>query len=71
MSDLQIRGLVVIAALALLLMFIGLRRQPRAIWLFAIALVAVGLGYLATTPAPAELAEMIFGATQPAAAPAK
>ena len=69
MDDMQLRGLVILAAIALIVMLIALRRQPRAIWLFALALVAVGLGYLATTPAPAEIAEMIFGA--PAPLPAK
>lgn len=62
MNDLQIRGLAIMAAIALVVMLVGLRRQPRAIWLFALALVAVGLGYLATTPAPAEFAGMLFGA---------
>ena len=62
MDDLQIRGLAIMAAVALIVMLFALRGQPRAIWLFTLALVAAGLGYLATTPAPAEIAEMLFGA---------
>jgi dipeptide/tripeptide permease len=68
MNELQIRGLAIMAAIALIVMLFALRRQPRGVWLFALALVAVGLGYLATTPAPAEFAEMLFGASAPAKA---
>lgn len=65
MDDMQIRGLTIMFIIAVAILFIALRRQPRAIWLFALALVAVGLGYLATTPAPSEFAGMIFGAPSP------
>lgn len=61
MADMQIRGLAIMAAVALIVMLFALRRQPRVIWLFTLALVAVCLGYLATTPAPTEIAEMLFG----------
>lgn len=71
MSDMQIRGLAIMAVVALIVMLIGLRRQPRAIWLFALALVAIGLGYLSTTPAPTELAEMIFGPSEVQVPPLK
>ncbi len=74
MTDLQIRGLAIMAAVALLVMLVILRRQPRAVWLFALALVTIGLGYLATTPAPTEIAEWLFGAAStpaPATAPVK
>ena len=69
MDDMQIRGLAIMFIIAVAIMFAALRRQPRAIWLFVLALVVVGLGYLATTPAPTEFAGMIFGA--PAPVPAK
>ncbi len=65
MDEMQIRGLAIIAVVALIVMLYALRRQPRAVWLFALALVAVGLGYLATTPAPTEIAEMMFGVATP------
>ena len=58
----QIAGLVLIALVMLLAGWIGLRRQPRAIQLFALALCLVGLGYLATTPAPTEIVRTVFGA---------
>jgi hypothetical protein len=57
----QLAGLGVIAALMLCVGFIALRAQPRAIKLFAAALCAVGLGYLATTPAPRLIVRSIFG----------
>lgn len=65
MDELQIRGLALMFAIAVLFLLIVLRKQPRAIWLFAMALVIVGLGYLATTPAPAEFAGMLFGSPAP------
>ena len=65
MDQLQIRGLAMMFIVAVLVMFVLLRRQPRAIWLFTLALVVVGLGYLATTPVPAEFAAMVFGAQVP------
>lgn len=58
----QIAGLVMIALLMLLAGWLGLRRQPRAIQLFALALCVVGLGYLATTRAPTALVRTLFGA---------
>ena len=70
MNELQIRGLAMMAAIALVVMLFALRRQPRAIWLFGLALVAVGLGYLATTSTPAEFAELIFGTSAPTPAKA-
>ncbi len=57
----QIIGSLTIAILAILLMIIFLRRQPRMVWIFALALLIVGLGYLSTTPAPTDLARMVFG----------
>ena len=65
MDEMQIRGLAIIAVIALVVMLYALRRQPRPVWLFALALVAVGLGYLATTPAPTEIAELMFGVAIP------
>ena len=65
MEQTQILGLAMMAAIALIVMLFALRRQPRAIWLFAVALLAVGLGYLATTPAPTEFAQLVFGTSVP------
>ena len=58
----QIAGLVLIALVALLIAWVALRKQPRAIRLFAVALIAVGLGYLATTNVPIDLVRTVFGA---------
>ncbi len=57
----QLIGLATMAVMALLVMVVLLRRQPRAVWVFALALVLVGLGYLATTQAPTDLARLIYG----------
>lgn len=57
----QLLGLLVLAVGALGIGGVALRRQPRAIKLFAAALCLVGLGYLATTSAPSEIATAIFG----------
>ena len=62
MTDMQIRGLAIIAAIVLFVALFALRRQPRAVWLFTLALIIAGLGYLATTPAPTEIAELLFDA---------
>ena len=68
MAEMQIRGLAIMAAVILAVMLFALRRQPRPVWLFSLALVAAGLGYLATTPAPTEIAELLFGAAAPSQA---
>ena len=64
MDELQIRGLAMMLTVALVVMLVFLRRQPRIIWLFSLALVMVGLAYLATTTAPRELAAAILGEAQ-------
>lgn len=57
----QLLGLGVMAVVAGIASGFLLWRQPRAIKWFAAALILVGLGYLATTPAPTQLARVIFG----------
>lgn len=47
-----------------------LRKQPRAIFLFAVVLLAVGLGYLAAVGATGDIARRILPGQFPAA-PAK
>jgi dipeptide/tripeptide permease len=61
LSPPQLLGLAIIAIGVLIVYVVALRRQPRAVWLFALALLLVGLGYLATTPTPTEIARFIFG----------
>ncbi len=57
----QLMGLGLIAVIMLAAIAIGLRKQPRAIKLFALALCLVGLGYLSTTTAPTEIVRTVFG----------
>ncbi len=57
----QILGLATMAFIAVLVIAVALRKQPRPIRLFALALTAVGLGYLATTTAPSILAQALYG----------
>lgn len=54
-------GIAVLAAAFYGVALIVLRKQPKAIRWFAIALCTIGLGYLATTPAPEEIARTLFG----------
>lgn len=80
-DELQIRGLAMMLMIVLIVMLVFMRGQKRAIWYFALALVAVGLGYLATTNAPREFAGIFFDApdqaveqttqSAPAATPAR
>ena len=58
----QLVGLALIAAAMLVVGWLTLRTQPRAIKLFTLALCLVGLGYLAMTPAPTEIVRTVFGA---------
>ena len=58
----QLAGLALIAVVMLIVGWLALRKQPRAIKLFALALCLVGLGYLAMTPAPTEIVRTVFGA---------
>ncbi|MEM9030274.1 MAG: hypothetical protein AAGC70_18085 [Pseudomonadota bacterium] len=61
LSPPQVAGLLLIGLVMLIVGWLALGRQPRAIRLFALALCLVGLGYLATTPAPTSIVRTIFG----------
>lgn len=54
-------GLAIIALPLLIIDFFFLVRQNKPVFFFGLALTVVGLGYLATTPAPAEIAQAVFG----------
>ncbi len=53
-------GCLVIGLPALLIAWIAFRRE-RKLFLFAVALIVVGLGYLATTPTPEGIAKVVLG----------
>ena len=53
-------GALVMGLPCVLLAWIAFRKE-RAIFWFAVALIVVGLGYLATTPTPENLAKLMFG----------
>lgn len=65
-----IAALIVFLPLALVA-WLALRRQPRAILWFALALCAVGSGYLTATGAADELARVVLGAARDASLSAK
>ena len=63
MIDPDILGLAIMGLGALIVAWLVLRvimKERRVFW-FAVALIAVGLGYLSTTEAPRELVQLIFG----------
>ena len=55
-----ILGCLIMGLPAVLLAWIAFRRE-RALFLFALALILVGLGYLATTPTPIGVARLVLG----------
>jgi hypothetical protein len=56
----QVIGLATIGLAMLVVCWLLLRRRP-ALFLVALAVCAVGLGYLATTPHPTVIARTLFG----------
>jgi hypothetical protein len=55
-----ILGLLLLGLPPILLAWIALRKQ-KPVFYFAVALILVGLGYLATTPTPVGLARAVIG----------
>jgi hypothetical protein len=65
-------GGLVVGLPAILIAYVVLWRRHRAVFWFALALVVVGLGYLASSGALADIANMILGGapfTTPAVTP--
>ena len=56
-----ILGCLIMGLPAVLLAWIAFRRERPIFW-FAVALIVVGLGYLATTPTPQGVARLVLGA---------
>jgi hypothetical protein len=55
----NIAGALIIGVPLYVLTWVVLRKQPRAIFLFAVALLAVGIGYLTAVGATADIAARI------------
>ena len=63
-----IAGAFILGVPLLLAEWVLLRRQPRAIFLFSVAMLLVGLGYLAAVGATADIARSLMPEQFPAAA---
>ena len=58
----DIAGAVILGIPLYLVAWVLLRKQPRAIFLFALAMLAVGLGYLTAVGASGDIARRIMPA---------
>ncbi len=59
MIEATLAGAVILGVPLALVAWVALRRQPRIIRLFALAMVLVGLGYLMSTGATADIARRL------------
>jgi hypothetical protein len=72
MDTATLAGAFIIGVPLYVLVWVLLRKQPRAIFLFATVLLAVGIGYLSATGATGDIARRILPGQFPVAAgPAK
>jgi hypothetical protein len=64
----KLAGAVILGVPLMLLAWVLLRRQPRPLFVFAVALIVVGLGYLAATSVTDDIARRVLprGVLQPA-----
>lgn len=60
-----ILGALIVGVPAVLVAYLALFKSPRAILWFALALIAVGLGYLAATGALTDVANAVLGNEPP------
>jgi len=60
MISAKLAGAVLLGVPALLVAWMLLRRRARAVFLFAVALIVVGLGYLAATGATDDIARSLL-----------
>jgi dipeptide/tripeptide permease len=56
----SILGLLLLGLPPIVLAWVALRKQ-RPVFFFALALILMGLGYLATTPTPVGVARAVLG----------
>jgi hypothetical protein len=64
-----ILGALIVAIPAVIVAYLALWRQYRPVFWFALALVAVGLGYLDFSGALDDIADFVLGYRLPAEAP--
>jgi hypothetical protein len=57
----MIAGALIVGIPALLVAYLALWRRQRPVFWFALTLIVVGLGYLASSGALADIANMILG----------
>lgn len=60
-----ILGALIVGVPAVIVAYLALFRAPRAVLWFALALIAVGLGYLASTGALTDIANAVLGSAAP------
>ncbi len=60
-----ILGALIVGVPAVIIAYLVLFRAPRAVLWFAFALIAVGLGYLASTGALTDIANAVLGNEAP------
>ena len=65
-----ITGALIVAIPAVIIAYLALWRRSRPVFWFALALVAVGLGYLDFSGALDDIADFVFSIRPPATAPA-
>ena len=71
MNTADIAGAVIMGIPMYVAAWALLRKQPRAIFYFALVLMAVGLGYLTAVGASADIARRIAPSAFPMTAPGK
>jgi len=71
MDTAAIAGAIILDVPLIVLALVLLRKQPRAIQLFALALLVVGVGYLMAVGATGDIARMVLPSQFPASAPVK
>jgi len=65
----DLAGAIILGVPLLVAALVILRQQPRAILLFAVALLVVGLGYLATVGATGDIARRVMPSQFPPQVP--
>lgn len=61
----SVLGALIVGLPAVLVAYLALFKAPRAVLWFALALIAVGLGYLAATGALTDIADAVLGIAAP------